>query len=103
MRKGFMFLAVLGAMSLQPAVAGDAAAGKAKAAVCTSCHGKNGMATIPTYPHLAGQNEMYLVSAMKAYKNKQRTGGMAGVMQAQMANRSDQDIADLAAYYASLK
>ena len=40
---------------------------------------------------------------MKAYKSKQRNGGMAAVMQAQMANLSDEDIANLAAYYASLK
>ncbi len=103
MNKVFLVVSVFGALSLQTAVAGDAAAGKAKAAICASCHGQNGMASINSYPNLAGQNEQYLVSSMKAYKNKQRTGGMAAVMQAQMASRSDQDIADLAAYYASLK
>lgn len=93
----------LGAVS--PAVvsaAGDAAAGKSKAAVCAACHGQNGLAQIPTYPNLAGQNEQYLVLALKAYKNKQRTGGQAAIMQGQAANLSDQDIADLAAYFSSL-
>ena len=49
--------------------AGDVAAGKVKAAVCAACHGANGIAMMPGYPNLAGQNEAYLVSAMKAYRD----------------------------------
>lgn len=96
-------LFVMGAAA--PAVtsaAGDVEAGKAKAAVCAACHGKNGIAAIPGYPNLAGQNEQYLVSSLKAYKNKQRSGGQAAIMQGQAAALSDEDIANLAAYYASL-
>lgn len=85
------------------AVAGDVAAGKTKAAVCAACHGADGIAVIPGYPNLKGQNEQYLISSIKAYKNKQRTGGLAAVMQAQASMLSDDDIANLAAYYASLK
>ncbi|WP_417567412.1 c-type cytochrome [Marinobacter sp.] len=87
-----------------PAVvsAADVAAGKAKAAVCAACHGQNGLAQIPTYPNLAGQNEQYLVAALKAYKNKERSGGQAAIMQGQAAALSDEDIANLAAYFASL-
>ncbi|HTN34805.1 MAG TPA: c-type cytochrome [Marinobacter sp.] len=88
-----------------PAVAsaaGDAAAGKAKAAVCAACHGQNGVAQIPMYPNLAGQHEQYLVSALKAYKAGQRTGGQAAIMQGQAAGLSDDDIANLSAYFASL-
>lgn len=84
------------------ATAGDAEAGKAKAAVCAACHGKDGIAAIPGYPNLAGQNEQYLVSSLKAYKNKQRSGGQAAIMQGQATGLSDEDIANLAAYYASL-
>jgi len=99
--------AVAGIFALSASVAGvasaaDAEAGKAKAAVCAACHGQNGIAQIPTYPNLAGQNEQYLVSAIKAYKNKQRNGGQAAIMQGQAAALSDTDIANLAAYYASL-
>jgi cytochrome c553 len=83
--------------------AGDAAAGKAKAAVCASCHGADGKALLPAYPNLAGQNEEYLVSALKAYRSKERQGGNAALMHAMAANLSDDDIANLAAYYASLK
>ncbi|HCW91225.1 MAG TPA: cytochrome C [Marinobacter sp.] len=96
----FALGAALPAMS---SAAGDAAAGKAKASsVCSACHGSNGLASIPTYPNLAGQNEQYLVSALKAYKNKQRSGGQAAVMQAQAQALSDEDIANLAAYFSSL-
>ncbi len=82
---------------------GDVAAGKAKSGVCAACHGPAGIAMIPIYPNLAGQNEQYLVSALKAYKAKQRTGGQAAIMQGQATALSDADIANLAAYYASLK
>jgi cytochrome c553 len=83
-------------------LAADAAAGKAKAAVCAACHGANGIAQIPGYPNLAGQNEAYLVSSLKAYKSKQRNGGQAVIMHAQAAGLSDDDIANLAAYYSGL-
>ncbi|MDK9738574.1 cytochrome c [Vibrio sp. D404a] len=85
------------------ALAGDVAAGQAKAAVCAACHGADGIAVIPGYPNLKGQNEQYLVTSMNAYKTKQRNGGLAAVMQAQASMLSDADIANLAAYYASLK
>ncbi|HDY7486698.1 TPA: cytochrome c [Vibrio vulnificus] len=104
MKKVAMGLALgLGLMSGSALAAGDVAAGQAKAAVCAACHGANGMATIPGYPNLKGQNEQYLVSAIKAYKNKERNGGLAVVMQAQAAMLNDADVANLAAYYASLK
>ncbi|NVD07305.1 c-type cytochrome [Vibrio sp. JPW-9-11-11] len=92
-----------GLISGQAFAAGDIEAGKAKAAVCAACHGADGMAVIPGYPHLKGQNEQYIISSLNAYKAKQRNGGLAAVMQAQAAMLSDADIANLAAYYASLK
>lgn len=95
-------LFALGAALPTMATAADAEAGKAKSAVCAACHGKDGIASIPGYPHLAGQNEQYLVASLKAYKNKQRSGGQAAIMQGQATGLSDEDIANLAAYYASL-
>ncbi|EOE4685232.1 cytochrome c [Vibrio vulnificus] len=104
MKKVAMGLALgLGLMSGSALAAGDVAAGQAKAAVCAACHGANGMATLPGYPNLKGQNEQYLISSIKAYKNKERTGGLAMVMQAQASMLNDADIANLAAYYSSLK
>ncbi|HDM8166770.1 TPA: cytochrome c [Vibrio harveyi] len=90
-------------LSGQALAAGDAVAGQAKAAVCAACHGADGIAVIPGYPNLKGQNEQYIESSIKAYKAGQRTGGLAPVMQAQANLLSDEDIANLAAYYASLK
>ncbi|HLV77706.1 MAG TPA: c-type cytochrome [Marinobacter sp.] len=95
-------LFALGATVPAAAMAADAEAGKAKAAVCAACHGQNGISQIPIYPNLAGQKEQYLVSSMKAYKAGQRQGGQAVVMQGQATALSDEDIANLAAYYASL-
>jgi len=83
-------------------MAGDAAAGKAKSAVCGTCHGAAGISSVEMYPNLAGQKKTYLVNSLKAYKNKARNGGMAMIMQAQTTNLSDQDIDNLAAYYSSL-
>lgn len=83
--------------------AGDAAAGKAKSAICATCHGANGISVVPIYPNLKGQQEAYLTSSMKAYKAGQRQGGMSAIMNAQAAALSDADIANLAAYYSSLK
>lgn len=83
--------------------AGDAAAGKAKAALCASCHGANGIAAAPMYPNLAGQNDAYIISSLKAFRDKSRNGGMAAIMQMQATSLSDADIDNLAAYYSSLK
>jgi cytochrome c553 len=76
----------------------------AKEVTCRACHGKDGAAPIvPNYPKLNGQNKAYIVSALKAYRNGQRKGGLAGVMAAQATQLSDADIEALAAYYASQK
>lgn len=89
-------------LSGQALAAGDAAAGQVKSAVCAACHGADGMATIPGYPNLKGQNAQYIISSINAYKNKERNGGLTVVMQAQASLLSDDDIANLAAYYSSL-
>ena len=104
MRKLITTVLMAGSLMLTAdVIAGDAAAGKAKSAVCAACHGADGNAAIPSYPNLAGQNKAYLISSLKAYKNKQRNGGMAAIMQGQAAALSDQDIENLAEYYSSMK
>lgn len=85
------------------ALAGDVAAGKAKAGMCGACHGAAGIASVGIYPNLAGQNAPYLVSAIKAYKDKNRSGGQAPMMYGMVAALSDADIDNIAAYYSSLK
>lgn len=103
MNKIVMALVLGGSLLSGSVLAGDVAAGQAKAAVCAACHGMDGVAVIPGYPNLKGQNEQYIISSVKAYKNKERNGGLAAVMQAQAMMLSDDDIANLAAYYSSLK
>ena len=80
------------------AQAGDAAAGKAKAAVCAGCHGLDGNSAIPMYPKLAGQHAQYLVKAIKAYKGGDRKDPTMGAMAAPL---NDADIDNLAAYFSS--
>ena len=82
--------------------AGDPEAGKAKAAVCTSCHGVDGKALIPGYPNLAGQNAQYLEIALQAYRSGDRKVGQAAIMAGMAAPLSDEDIANLSAYFSSL-
>ena len=79
--------------------AGDAQAGKVKAAMCAACHGVNGEGIAPN-PALAGKKEDQLIQAMKEYKSGQRDNA---VMKGILSSLSDQDLANLAAYYASLK
>ncbi len=92
--------AVTLAASASFAHAGDAAAGKAKAASCAGCHGAAGISAVPTYPNLAGQKEAYLVKQLKAFKSKTRTDP---TMNAMAAPLSDADMANIAAYFSSLK
>jgi cytochrome c553 len=81
------------------AAAQDAAAGRQKALQCQACHGLDGLAKIPGAPHIAGQVQEYLVSAMRDYKTGARKNEMMTVAMHQL---SEQDIDDLAAYYAGL-
>ncbi len=82
------------------AVAGDADAGKSKAALCAGCHGANGISASDAYPNLAGQHADYIVKQLKAFKNN--TDRSDPVMSGMAAGLSDEDMADIAAYYNSL-
>jgi len=92
--------ALIFAVSTNVAVAGDAAAGKAKAATCNACHGANGISAVPNYPNLAGQKEAYLVKQMKAFKDGARKDP---TMNAMAKPLSDADMANIAAHYAGMK
>ena len=86
----------LGAGSAQ--AAGNPAAGQQKSQTCAACHGPKGNSTQPIYPVLAGQHESYLYQALKGYKSGERQNA---VMNGMVSQLSDQDLQDLAAYYAS--
>ena len=94
-------LAVAFALAVAPSTAwADAGAGRAKAQMCTPCHGTNGLAVAPNTPHLAGQPEPYLVEQLKAYRSGKRPHEVMVVVAKPL---TDADIADLAAWFASLE
>ena len=80
--------------------AGDAAAGKGKAVVCSACHGIDGNSINPLWPKLAGQHAAYLAKQMKAFRSGERKDP---VMAPMAMGLSDADIDDLAAFYAGQK
>lgn len=84
---------------------GNAEAGKAKSVTCAACHGADGNSVIPANPTLAGQHEKYLLKQLKEFKLGMTTGGEQGrnnaIMAGMVAALSEQDMADLAAFYAS--
>jgi cytochrome c553 len=82
------------------ALAGDARAGRAKAAACTVCHGELGISQMPDVPHLAGQPQVYLAAQLRDYRSRRRAHEVMNVVAKDLA---DADIADLSAWYASIE
>lgn len=87
-------LLVAGAVS-----AGNPELGRVKSAPCAACHGEDGLGTAPNFPVIAGQYADYLVHSLKQYRSGERENAL---MAPWVAELSDQDIADLAAYFSSL-
>ena len=91
-----ILLAVIISQSLF--AAGDPESGKNKSTPCAACHGVDGNSTNPEWPKLAQQGAPYLELQLKLFRDGLRKNAL---MSPQAANLTDQDIADLAAYYAS--
>jgi cytochrome c553 len=101
MKKVVMSLVVATlAISSGAVMAGDAAAGQAKSATCAGCHGANGISGNALWPNLAGQKEGYIVKAIKDFRDGNRKDPM---MSAMAKGLTDDDAANLAAYFSSLK
>ena len=98
MRRSLIAFALLAAGSV--AHAQDAAAGKAKAAACAMCHGPRGIAVAPDTPNLAGQPASYLAEQLKAYRSGARKHEIMTLMAKPLV---DADIANLAAWFSSIK
>jgi cytochrome c553 len=79
--------------------AGDVQAGKAKTPACAACHGQDGAGIAPN-PPLAGESEEQIVTALQDYKSGKRANA---IMKPMATMLSDQDMANIGAYYASLK
>ena len=100
MHKLLTFVALVAlSINVQTVTAGDAAAGKARAAACAACHGATGISANDMWPNLAGQKEAYLAKQIKAFRDGDRKDPMMAPM---VAGLSDADAANLAAYYSSL-
>jgi cytochrome c553 len=77
---------------------GSAEAGSAKAAVCAACHGVDGNSVNPEWPNIAGQNAAYIFEQLQLFKAKKRNNPL---MQPIVEPLTDQDMADLAAYFST--
>lgn len=101
MRKFSLCLVAAVSMLAAPSHAADAKAGRALAAQkCQVCHGIDGIAKMPVAPHLAGESDIYLQTQLKSFRSGKRENEMMTVVAKDM---SDQDIANLAAWYASIE
>jgi cytochrome c553 len=80
--------------------AGSVEAGQTKAATCSACHGMDGNSLNPEWPSLAGQHESYIVKALRSFKSGDRQNVLMGAMAMPL---TDEDMADLAAYFAAQK
>ncbi|UPR49307.1 cytochrome c [Vibrio cyclitrophicus] len=87
--------------SLNASDFGDPELGKVKSPSCVFCHNPTSPSTDNSYPKLSGQDPIYLFNAMKAYQNEERQGDYADMMRAQLSKLNDQDLRDVAAFYAS--
>lgn len=84
-----------------PAMAGDLKAGKAKAqGVCQTCHGLDGVATIPMAANLSGQQKEYLIAQLEAYRAGKRRHEQMNIVAKML---KDDDIENLAEWYSSIK
>jgi cytochrome c553 len=92
-----VFAGTVGCPALQAA---DAAAGRQKAAMCQTCHGIDGVGKLPDVPHIAGENTEYLVSQLDAFRSGKRQHEQMSII---ASGLSDEDIADLAAWYSSIQ
>lgn len=89
----------LGLVATMPAIAGDAAAGKALTTACAACHGADGNSMAPNFPKLAGQSEKYLVKQMEDIKEGKLR--VVPEMTGQLTNLSKTDMENIAAYFSS--
>lgn len=99
-RLGALLAGAVLTLATFPALAGDPDAGRQKAAQCQTCHGIDGLARIPEAPHIAGESELYITNQLEAFRSGRRTHPTMSVI---AKGLSDADIADLAAWYASIE
>lgn len=96
-----MLVLLLVCLSWKAGHAANVNAGKTRAAAaCSVCHGQLGLSTLPNAPHLAGQPQIYLSEQLRNYRSGKRSHEVMSLIAKPL---SDQDIEDLAAWYASIE
>jgi cytochrome c553 len=98
-RTALLVAMLIAGLGMGTALAGDAAAGKVRAGMCTTCHGPLGISQLPNAPHLAGQPEIYLIEQLKQYRSGKRANEVMAVIAKPL---TDSEIEDLAAWYGSI-
>lgn len=99
MMRLFLLLSLAFSCAAQAGEGGDPAKGRAIAQqICAACHGADGNSLLPDNPNLAGQHEAYLAKQLRNYKSGQRENA---IMAGMVAGLTDQDMQNLAAFYAS--
>ena len=93
--KNYFLMALLSAITITTAQAEITP----KTQICMGCHGEKGKTNNPTYPHLAGQNEAYLIDQLKQFRDGRRTNAIMAPMATAL---TDADIKDIAKYYSQL-
>lgn len=95
----WLLACALGGLTPMAAADGDAEAAVSKVGSCVACHGADGIGKAPQYPNLRGQKAAYLEKQLKAYRSGERKDS---AMNALAKPLSDEDIADVAAYFAGV-
>ena len=101
--RGAVRIATAAALSVavsMPVLAADPKAGRKKAAMCQVCHGYDGIGTNPEVPHIAGESDIYLIRQLRAFRSGKRTHAQMSIIAKDL---TDEDIANLAAYYSAIK
>lgn len=105
MKKWLLLLGLAAGINHMAQAEGDPDTGKTKAVTCAACHGNDGNSAIAMNPKIAGQHESYLAKQLRDFRLASKTGGEEGrnnaVMNGMAAGLADQDIEDLAAWFAS--
>jgi cytochrome c553 len=103
----FSLVLGLGVVNSTFALEGNAESGQAKSAMCAACHGADGNSLVPMYPKLAEQSAQYIAKQLADFKAGAMSGGKEGrnnaIMAGMVMGLSEQDMADLGAYFASQK
>ena len=95
-----LVLVTIGTVTETAYAAGDAKTGRKKAAMCSACHGIDGISKMPVAPNIAGSPAMYLEKQMKAFRSEERKDESMNVVAKPL---TDADIADLAAWYSAIE